>query len=310
MNEFSKEDQRPRITLNMAGWRAVTITSMIVTLGLVGTLLAQDGFFSQDPGLPDHPDGLTTLALVLAILAFLVQIFVFVFQTNSSAAAVQRSEQLNGETRNVLSKIEANSAATQAVLFSQFDRLLDYVVSPSSDGDTDANAVEEVLSVDGDAESESQEPATVADVQRIVSEWARPRERPSFATVLPGANKSSEEDLRMVRYMQSWPSKEETEAAVGDLEKLSPLALATLTRFGTLEIDQRLKGQRVGLVRGKAMPKAVQQMIEAGLLRQDGILVMLTDRGRELARSLPIGKAMDSRPDWYDDLQGSLLRPP
>lgn len=282
---------------------------MVVTLGLVGALLAQDGLFSQDAGLPGHPDGLTTLALVLAILAFLVQIFVFVFQTNSSAAVVQRSEQLNSETRNVLSKIEANSAATQAVLFSQFDRLLDYVVGPSGDAETDTNAVEEMLSVDGGTEGEDQEPATVADVQRIVSEFARPKDRPSFATALPRA-RSSEEDLRVVRYLQSWPSKEEAETAVTELEKLSPLALATLTRFGTLEIDQRLKGERIGLVRGKTMPEAVEWMIETGLLRQDGNLVMLTDRGRELARSLPIGKAMEGRPDWYDEVQASLLSSP
>jgi hypothetical protein len=53
----------------------------------------------------------------LAILAFFIQIFVFVFQTHASDSAVRRSEQLNSQTHAVLGKIEADSSATKRSLF-------------------------------------------------------------------------------------------------------------------------------------------------------------------------------------------------
>jgi hypothetical protein len=303
----------PRGTLNKAGWRAVTVGSVLVTLSLAAALLAQDGLFSADPGLPEHPDGLTTLALVLAILAFLVQILIYVFQTNAARASVQRSEELNADTRMALGKIQADSAATQKVLFAQFDRLLDYVVGAPDEQSEDAEttALDEVLDGEGDEDGADADhgPVTAAEVQRIVHEAVRSRDRPSFAA---GALKGppSKEDLRAVQYLQAWPSRKEVDSAVEELKGLSPLALAVLTRFATTEIRQRLEGKRVGLVRGKAEPEATQGLIEAGLVRVDGNRVVLTDRGRDLARALPIGKGHVDRPDWYDEAVRPLLAAP
>lgn len=276
-------------------------------MALAGVLLAQDGLFGGDPGLPDHPDGLTTLALVLAILAFLVQIFVFVFQTNASAASLQRSEELNTDTQALLSRIQANSNATQRVLFSQFDRLLDYVVDPRSKG-SDRNPgppIGEVLAGErAEPDDLDQGPATVADVQRIVSEFQRPADRPSFA--VPADGGASDEDLRIVDYLQSWPSESQAEAAVTELASLSPFSLAVLTRMGMTEIVQRLEGERVGLWKGKNAPEAVREMTMMGLLREDDGWMTLTDHGRELLRVLPIGKPGDDRPSWYDEVLGPL----
>jgi hypothetical protein len=293
--------------LNEAGWRAVTVGSVVLAMGLAGVLLAQDGLFSGDPGLPEHPDGLTTLALVLAILAFLVQIFVFVFQTNASAASLQRSEELNTDTQALLSRIQANSNATQRVLFSQFDRLLDYVVDPRSKGPerSPGPPIGEVLAGErAEPDDLDQGPATVADVQRIVSEFQRPADRPSFA--VPSDQGPSDEDLRIVDYLQSWPSQPQAEAAVAELASLSPISLAVLTRMGMTEIVQRLEGERVGLWKGRNAPEGVREMTMMGLLREDDDWMTLTDHGRELLRVLPIGKPNDDRPSWYDEVLGPL----
>jgi uncharacterized membrane protein len=310
MREYPKEDQVPRAQVNKAGWRAVSVASVVMALSLVGALLAQDGLFSSDPGLPGHPDGLTTLALVLAILAFLVQIFVFVLQTNASGRSIQRSEELNTATLAVLSKIEANSDATQKVLFAQFDRLLDYVVEPQSEPPRkgDSADIDEIVSAESESEMNEQ-PATVADVQHIVSELVRQRDRPTFAASLPKAG-PSKEDSRMIQHMVGWPSREEAEALVLELAKLSPLALATLTRFGNWEVLQRQRGERVGLVNVKGEPRVIPGLIESGLVKEAEGRVVLTDYGRELARMLPIGKLYAKKPDWYDEVQGPLLKQP
>jgi len=255
--------------------------------------------------LPSHPDGLTTLALVLAILAFLVQIFVFLFQTNAAAASMQRSEQLNAETHGALNTIEANSAATQKVLFAQFDRLLDYVVGPTTESSNSAESPGDELIDTEDGSDDEEKPATVADVQRIVAELGRQRERPIF-TEQPALGTESDENLRVARYLQSWPTREEAEVAVAELKKLPPLALASLTRYGTIEIRQRLANQRIGLT-AKAKPELAKIMLAHGLIRREGDRNVLSDHGRALARALPIGKVRGERPDWYDEVLAPLL---
>jgi hypothetical protein len=280
-----------------------------MALGFAAALLAQDGLFSADTGLPDHPDGLTTLALVLAILAFLVQIFIFVFQTNASNASLRRSEELNIATQTLLERIKANSDATQRVLFSQFDRLLDYVVDPrSKTPDHHASTpIGEVLAgerVDPDEANEA--PATVADVQRIVGELQKPADRPTFA--VPEDGGPTEENQRLIKYLQGWPTRPQAEAAVSQLADLSPFSLAVLTRVGMTEIVQRLENEPVGMWKGKNVPEAVRELTERGLLREEEEDWMtLTDRGRELLRVLPMGKPDGGRPGWYDEVLKPLM---
>jgi hypothetical protein len=314
VSEWPKEDRKPRAALNKAGMQIVMIGSLVVASALLAALLAQGGLFSAHPGLPEHPDGLTTLALVLAILAFLVQVFVFILQTNAANSAVRRSEELNSQTHAVLGKIEANSSATQKVLFAQFDRLLDYVVGGTTEPIAGAEAVrvgevleEGVTDEESDLPGGEQDPATAADVQRIVNDAIRSRGRPSFEAV--SKKGPSDEDLKVVRHLQKWPTRDESVAAVADLAKLSPLAVALLTRYGTQEIRHRLEGQYIGLLKGSPMPLPTHELVAAGLVREDDDGMMaLTERGRELARNLPIGKSLQGKPDWYDEVFGPLLR--
>jgi len=292
----------PQVSLNKAAWKASAIGALVLGLALVAGLLAQGGLFSEDPGSPGHPDGLTTLALVLAILAFLVQIFVFVFQTNANRDSERRSEELNAETQVALSKIEANSAATQKVLFAQFDRLLDYVVDSPGGPTTGSGPKTPALDPEDSAgSSEEARPATVADVQRIVGDAVPHRDRPSFGLV------PSEEDRQVVGYLREWPSKEETELAVTELSKFPPLALAMLTRYGTTEVRQRLEGRQVGLLNPNVRPEVTRWLIDEGFLKEEGELVRLTEAGRELARVMPIGKPGSGLPPWWDEVVRPLM---
>ena len=284
------------------------IASLVLSLALLVGLLAQDGLFTSDPGRPEHPDGLTTLALVLAVLAFLVQLFIFVFQTNASNAAVRRSEELNSQTHAVLGKIEAESTTTKEVLITQFNRLLDFVVDggperprPAEDkkGKKPKGAGAQPPSAD-DSDGPDQ-PVTAAEMQSLLDAALRPRERPVFDASLK--SEPSSEDRVVIDYLRSWPTREETERALLQLEELPPLALALLTRYGTVEIEQRSNGEPVGLYTSMATPSITQKLIDAGVLRSHGEdgRVALTERGRELARVLPIGKGSLEAPAWFEE---------
>ncbi len=299
------EDQPARVGMNKAAWRGATIACLVIALGLVAALLAQAGLWGG--GSKSHPEPLTTLALVLAILAFLVQLFVFVFQSNASSRAIQRSEELNAKTHGALDKIEANSAATQKVLFSQFDRLLDYIVGvrpTNSDSRQEQGEDEDLVDVE---ESEAEDPLTLANVKPLVEEAFLRASRPVFSVQTPSA--PSDEDRAIHAYIASWPPREEAEAIVEKLQELSPLAFAAITRLAYAEKLQRIRGERLGLQIGAEHPDGtVRELIDAKLVHILGKRATLTDEGRRIARMLPIGKGRPI-PAWADDVLEPLGKP-
>jgi hypothetical protein len=306
MQKESTGDRIPRLTVNKSAWRIGTIALTVVIMGLVAVLLAQAGLWDADSS-SDHPDPLTTLALLLAILAFLVQIFVFVFQTRASNQDVVRSEELNASTKVALEKIEANSAATQKVLFSQFERLLDYVVgqtqvSPAASLSSDLDREEDEAS-DRDDGGEA---VSVGEVQQLVEEAvARAGQRPSF---LSDAGSPSNEDKAIRRYLLSYPSRDEAEKAISVLRKLSPIAIAALTRYAMIEIQQRNRGGDVGLVRASERPPSTAELVEHGLVKEVGDRMVLTEKGRSIARLVSVKQG--SRPDWAEKVMQPLLMRP
>jgi hypothetical protein len=280
---------------------------MVVVLGLIAALLAQAGVFAGD-GPTEHPDPLTTLTLVLAILAFLIQIFVFVFQTNANSRATQRSKELNSNSHVVLDKIEANSAATQKVLFSQFDRLLDYIVGAAS-------GVAEVAVEQADeiGEEEDESPVTTADVSRMIADaTTRLAPRPIFPAGQAGVDIAGDA-RRMYDVLKGYPSRAAFEQAVATLESLSPLAIASLTRLASATLDQiRGGGTPRGLgIRKAGMSPTVIELVDAGLFERRGNRVGLTDLGAQVASILPIGKSAGvPLPDWAEEARAPLLQRP
>jgi uncharacterized membrane protein len=301
MADEPPDDALPRITVNRSGLRWIAVSSLVVMLALVAALLAQDGLFSASDS--SNPDGLTTLALILAILAFVVQIVVFLFQTHASQGAERRSRDLNAETREVLTKIEASSSATEAVLISHFERLLDFVVG--GPGKT-AGEGDDVDAAELESLEDDEKPATAGEVRRLMLEASRLRERPTFPPARTGP--SSRENQRELEYLREWPSRDEAEKVVAEISKLPPLAVAALTRAGVLEIRQRLEGRAVGLNRSAGRPPFIDALVGEGLLWNDGGKTALTDRGRQLARILPI-KPSSGRPEWFDEVITPIASP-
>jgi hypothetical protein len=308
--EGPQEDSTPRLIINKAGLRVLAIFAAAVAVAAIAALVAEVGLFTSNTGAPDHPDPLTTLALVLAVLAFIVQILVFLFQTSAAAALERRSERLDAQTHRALGEIKTESAATQRALTSQFQRLLDYVVggsptaSASSEEARDAEEAQDANPGEAGGEVEGAEVnLNVAEIERIAIEAARPR--PSFV-VEP--NRASEEDLEISRYLREWPGREEAETAVAQLAELPPMALASLSRYATLEQRQRRSGAKVGLIRRKQQTQLTKYLIDAGLLRLYADRTALTDEGRKVVRVLPIGQK-GGRPSWYEEVTAPLWKP-
>jgi hypothetical protein len=71
---------------------------------------------------------LETIALVLAILSFSVQIVVYIAQAWTSSQQALRAEQLNTQTRELIGRIEAASEGTTRMLEEQHTRVLNAVI--------------------------------------------------------------------------------------------------------------------------------------------------------------------------------------
>jgi hypothetical protein len=314
------ERARPRARVNKAAWRAISVACLVVAVALLGALVAQTSLWHSSRGAKIDP--LTTLALVLAILAFLVQIFVYIFQTNASNSALLRSEEVNADTRRLLTQIQASSQATQRVLFTQFDRLLDYVVggsvkpppprAPSEDGSMQDDGAEDADEDDGPELGSRSATLTREDLDAALEQWVRTiaPPRPTFEPTPVRRNTSpSAEDRQLIAYLRGWPSREEAMESVGTLEALSPLAVAGLKRVVDRELAQRHNGEKVGLrLRADDVPREVEELERAGLVTRVDGSVRLTDHGRRVARVIVTGKPRP-QPPWADAVLLPLLQP-
>jgi hypothetical protein len=289
---------------------------LLLTIGVVIALLSQTALWDRGAHDGAKPDGLTTLALVLAVISFFIQIAVFVLQTRTASEQVAQSHQLASETSAVLTKIEATSQATQEVLFSQFDRLLDYVVAAPASPGSAAQPPEELVEGDqivgqvtDEPDSKPDAPVTRGDIERLVTELGN-RPRPAFSA----REAASSPDSDLQSYLKTFPTRSEAEDAVALISQLSPLAVTFLTRVASGEAD---KGERVRIAQPSrqtdAGRSATQELESRGLITfSDPTLEgsgRLTEKGRSTARVLPIGKQGD-RPDWWSDVLTPLAQRP
>lgn len=304
MSEVAGSDNRPRVEINGAAWRAIAIALLVAALALVGALVAQVSLTADDAS-PSDP--LTTVALVLAVLAFLVQLFVYAFQTRAATHSAERAEELTTKTQALLDEIRATSETTKQVLFSQFDRLLDYVVKGGIPTPEDADTEElddgnDPTVVDGDHTL----PELVEQTVRRVMLDSQARAPRMFSG--QAAATSSEADEHELTFLRSWPSQEEARAAVAKMAVLSPMALMRLKRFVDREIDQRKRGRRVGLIPAQDFPGASQELIEAGFVRRDADRNVLTSAGRDAGRLIMSGRKDSAPPPWMREVMAPLTR--
>jgi hypothetical protein len=265
------KDSQKKIDIAPDGWKVLGVGSVIFsTICLIGVVAVVS---------LKSADELASVALVLAIAAFVVQIIVSALQNAASRSAESASQRLNSETNTVLEQIKASAVANQDILARQFDTLLDALIQRgrSKDDDSDGSASESDF-IQG-------RPA----VDRVENQWV-----PSLLR----SDRPSGEDERMIQHLRSFPSEEDARRLLPRLQALSPTAVAMLDRYARDEITSRQSGREVGLLRSTA-PLASANFDElrtAGLVEVDGDddqNSRLTDEGREVVRLL---KARDVPP--------------
>lgn len=248
---MAEERQRPKFEVSPDGWRVIGWTGAVVgVVCLIGlaAVLALKG-----------EDALATVALVLAITAFVVQIIVAIMSSAAARGAEAAAQSLNFETNKALEQIKASAAANQAILARQFDTLLDALIKRSPGAKSEAD---EGIS-------------TASDI------WSL---RGGFR---PGP---SAEAQRIIDRLRTFPSEDEAGPVVEAFQRLSPAGVAMLDRYARDELNSRETGAEPGLRSVKDSPAHTQardQLMGEGLLedRGDGYHA-LSDQGREVARLL------------------------
>lgn len=117
-------------------WKTVAVGSIIFALVSL-TALAIVATINK-------ADSLSVVALGLAVMAFVVQIIVFIVQNNAATKQAADTAALNAETLKALATIEAKSEGTQRTVGVMNERLLDFALN---------KATSELSTVNGTAES-------------------------------------------------------------------------------------------------------------------------------------------------------------
>jgi hypothetical protein len=277
-----ERETEPRIKVAPAGWTIIgsmgAILGIACLVGIIAVLALKES------------NTLADIALVMAIIAFIVQLVLSAIQNAITQTATRENQQLNYETSKILEEIKANAAANQSILARQFDTLLNALIRTGSTGP------DQKTSADGDTDDESP-----TSRQEFLS-------RPLAWPTLRGFGTSPvPEEERVINEIRSWPDEDKGIGYAEILDTLSPGAIAMLERYARDEITSRENGYAVGLqMAGTPLAESnYGELSEAGLVEESDGMGRLTDLGRQVVRLL---KAQDTPPPRL--AQRLKIRPP
>jgi hypothetical protein len=108
-----------KVYLSIA-WRSVAVGASCVAIALAAVLAVVT--------VKNDIDFLSALALALAVIAFVVQIIVFIAQTTASGQQLARAEELHGATIRALAAIEEKAEGTRQTVNTINDKVLGAVL--------------------------------------------------------------------------------------------------------------------------------------------------------------------------------------
>lgn len=248
----------------VVSWRATAWTAISVAIVATASLAVVASI--------NDTDALSTVALALAILAFVVQILVFLGQTQAQTQQSIRSEQLYANTVELLADIRASSEASQEALREQKDVLLPALLNKA---DLQRGPADQPLETPAGAD------AGASDIRGLYP----PR------TVRP-------DDPQVAELLQTWPTEPDEAREISErLKSLTPVSLYWIQALAEDELSSRTaQGPSLdpGLYLGA---ENIAELEGAGLIKRfdppirhpkypDAFLVHLTDLGRRTARVL------------------------
>lgn len=255
-------------------------------------------------------DGLSTIALVLAIVAFVIQILVFAVQTQRSAEQSIRSEQLNAETRELLAEVKTTAQGAQAMIGQQFAQLLNAFVSGATQT-AEANKLDPASFAErllenvraavptGGGSGSSAEPSAPAPPPRL-SEDQRARANAARETAM----RRRRERFEQAAPFRTFPSEEEGLPIAERLRQLSLPLRARLQALGEDAYESITNNTYSGL-----RPSPLDdELMKQGLVRHARVnisdegtrlVTQLSDEGKHVVRPLT---ALGEIPRWAEDV--------
>jgi hypothetical protein len=236
--------------------RTVASVASLAALGLLATLAIVVGVKSVDI--------LATVALALAILAFVVQLIVYVVQTTSSERQLADARTLHSEMMTVLTQLQERSIGTQQSI----DLIREQVIE-------DLRAKAKGNFVAGEAAS-----AAVSGSEAVASQRRETRAEPEYPPPLPPSTAAEiQEEL------SAWPEADEVADIVDTVTQLGTpgrIGLDWLVR-DTLDFTEPGRGVGPGI---PADVEALRRLISAGFAEfVPGFqLVVPSAKGRKYGR--------------------------
>lgn len=215
-------------------------------------------------------DELATVALCLAIVAFIVQVMVFVFQQSTAHEQSMRAEFIFGETKRVLAQVQERTQGTQAAVTRLDERMLDALIAKA------ARESGEVVTTD----------RLTHEAQRAVEPLVAPSEGVS-TNRWPGPL-PQDEARKLFEEMSTYPSTEaERREAVDALKRLNRYALATVWLSAEDLVASTAPDSPVGPGLKAANIKEIPDEWFQRFVGPDGRqLEVLSPEGRRIARVL------------------------
>ncbi|MEU3456730.1 hypothetical protein ABZ671_24475 [Micromonospora sp. NPDC006766] len=253
-------------------WRMVAFVCMLLAAGSTGTLAIVVPVKDVDT--------LSTIALALAILAFVIQIIIFVVQSWTSGQQMLQSEAINSDTRSLLTELRESAKSTNQLLANQYDKILERLLL------TTERAVNETATT-GAVNLDELRSRLERDLRQALNEEIHSPTRSSRMDRL-----SSEQRARL-NYLETYPRPSQLDETLHILLGLSPLALATLLKFGRDAMSSIINGRYEGFHR-RDIGQAADELERLNLiavakdvsLRGSEQLLVLTPAGRKAVRPL------------------------
>jgi len=104
----------------MITWRTLAIGGSLLAVAALTTLLIQTA--------TSDADALSSVALILAVLAFVIQIIVFIADFSFNSRRDKEASELNASTQALLAKIEEKANTTNQAVTVQMTKMLDRIL--------------------------------------------------------------------------------------------------------------------------------------------------------------------------------------
>ena len=100
----------------VASWKTLATISICLAIASLATLVTVVAI--------NDVDLLSTVALTLAVIAFVAQLLIYIAQTAATSQQTAQSLAINTETKSLLTDIRARTGGTESVLKEQFSLVL------------------------------------------------------------------------------------------------------------------------------------------------------------------------------------------